>query len=153
MTLLSASERRTLLDSALAAQQCAYAVYSQFPVGAAILDAHGRLFAGANVENASYGLAICAERVAASLAVTAQPSAGQKPSAQITTDPFPWRAIAVASRGGVTPCGACRQFLIEFAPDMEVFLIDSTNHAVRQLSTLRELLPAAFESNTHLRKG
>lgn len=135
--------RKLLVEAALAAQQLAYAPYSRFQVGAAILHATGRVFSGANVENASYGLTLCAERVAAASAVTA---AGLSPN-------HCWRAIAVSSRGGVTPCGACRQFLMEFAPDMEVLLVDSSNLSVQYLTAMKQLLPAAFEFTPQLRQG
>lgn len=140
--------RKLLVDTALAAQGRAYAKYSGFQVGAAILHANGMVSSGANVENASYGLTLCAERVAASSAVTAAGLAaeGQLPDHH-------WRAIAVSSRGGVTPCGACRQFLMEFAPDMEVLLVDSNDRSVQYLSTLKQLLPAAFEFNPPLRQS
>lgn len=97
-----------------AAETCrarAYAPYSRFSVGAALLMNDGTVFGGCNVENASYGLAICAERVAMASAV----AAGKR-------EPL---AIAVAGNGDVfcSPCGACRQFLIEFNPEMEIFLM------------------------------
>lgn len=134
MTHPTDAEWQQLIESALAAQQRAYAPYSRFTVGAAILDANGRVFTGANVENASYGLTICAERVAASAAVTAE---GSNPGA--------WRGLVVASPGGVTPCGACRQFLMEFAPGMQVALVDSLTGKTQHVGALRLLLPAAFE--------
>src|SRR5688500_2323070 len=92
-----------LIQAALAARMHAYATYSVFAVGAAILAANGRTFTGCNVENASYGLSICAERSAVFAAV----AAGQRQ----------FELLAVASPGGATPCGACRQVLAEFAPN------------------------------------
>lgn len=145
---LQENERQQLIQAALSAQLRAYAQYSGFQVGAAIWHASGRVFCGANVENASYGLTLCAERVAASAAVTAE---GLAPTGQ--TPDHRWRAIAVASRSGVTPCGACRQFLMEFAPDMEVYLVDSLDQSVQHLPAMRQLLPAAFEFNDHLRRN
>lgn len=89
----------------------AYAPYSRFAVGAALLMRDGSVFGGCNVENASYGLAICAERAAMTSAI----AAGKR-------DPL---AIAVSGSGDIhcPPCGACRQFLIEFNPEMEIFLM------------------------------
>ena len=80
----------------------AYAPYSHFQVGAALLSECGTIVTGCNVENCSYGLTICAERNAATSAVT--------------QGLMRWKAIAIATVGGVAPCGACRQFLAEFAP-------------------------------------
>ena len=154
MTEADEAWREPLLAAALAAQQRAYAPYSKFQVGAAILHTDGRIFSGANVENASYGLTLCAERVAAGWAVTATAdvaSLHQRLTDDVTE--HKWRAIAVASRGGVTPCGACRQFLMEFAPNMEVLLVDSASGSVASIAALHQLLPAAFEFRTHLRQA
>jgi cytidine deaminase len=107
-----------------------YAPYSQFHVGAAVLVADGRVFTGANVENASLGLSICAERVALGAAV----SAGARSIV----------AIAVAGEGhsGVLPCGACRQALSEFSPSMSVVRCHPDgSYDTRKLS---ELVPAPF---------
>src|SRR3954451_16979065 len=95
-----------LVQSALEAQKRAYCVYSNFPVGAALKTASGRIYQGVNVENASFGLTICAERVPAGRAVAAGYCE------------FP--AIAVVSRTAVSPCGACRQFLAEFNPNLPI---------------------------------
>ena len=119
-----------LVESALEAQTRAYAPYSNFFVGAAILCEDGQVFTGCNVENASYGLAICAERSAVCAAI----AGGQKR----------WRAIAVASRGAVTPCGACRQVLHEFGGALEVILVDGESRQVRSRWTAELLLPGAF---------
>ena len=118
-----------LLAAAAAARRSAYAPYSTFTVGAALLGRDGRIHTGANVENASYGLSMCAERAAIFAAVTA--GARQ------------FDAIAVAGPDGVTtlPCGACRQVLFEFAPQLRV--IYATAGAPKQ-TTLAELLPHAF---------
>src|SRR6187399_2220993 len=109
--LMTPDEQTELIQSALDAQRRAYCVYSNFPVGAALRTASGRIYQGVNVENASFGLTICAERVAASAAV----AGGEKE----------FKAIAVVSRTGVSPCGACRQFLAEFAPKLEIVMVDS----------------------------
>ena len=126
------SQRNTLADAALAARQRAYAPYSKFQVGAALLTADGEVFAGCNVENASYGLTICAERVAVGSAV----AAGHQ---QVL-------AVAVATSGGHSPCGACRQVLSEFGPAMEVILIDADNPTKTRTTTLAALLPEQFSS-------
>jgi len=119
-----------LIAAALAARQRAYAPYSQFQVGAAVRTAAGELFSGCNVENASYGLTICAERVAVSTAV----AAGHRDFA----------ALAVATPGGHPPCGACRQFLAEFCDDLPVLLIDATGAQPVARVTLHALLPGRF---------
>lgn len=119
-----------LIAAARRACQNAYAPYSGFNVGAALQTRAGRVFTGCNVENASYGLTICAEQVAATKAV----SEGERD----------FEAIAVVSRGGVTPCGACRQVLAEFNLDLRVIVADLEGNS-RQFR-LSELLPAAFSS-------
>ena len=119
-----------LLAAAQAARRHAYAPYSKFRVGAAVLAVDGKIFTGCNVENASYGLTICAERVAVTNAV----SAGCRR----------FQAVAiVAPSARSTPCGACRQVLAEFG-EMLVVCADSSRLATAQLYRLSELLPAAF---------
>jgi cytidine deaminase len=125
------SDRDALIQSALDAQQHAYCPYSDFPVGAAIRTASGKTFQGCNVENGSFGLTICAERVAAGAAV----AAGEREFA----------AIAVVSRGGVSPCGACRQFLAEFNGKLPIVMVDSLDPSKVQETTLDTLLPCQFE--------
>jgi cytidine deaminase len=106
----------------------AYAPYSQFRVGAALLAADGRIFTGANVENPSYGLSMCAERVA----VGAAAAAGVRSFIAI--------AVAGDSPGGFVPCGACRQVLAEFSPDLLVIRCraDGSYETVR----MRDLMPS-----------
>ncbi len=118
-----------LLRAACSASSRAYAPYSGFKVGAALLDEKGRVHAGCNVENSSYGLTICAERAAICKAV----SAGAK---QI-------RAIAVYAQSPVLtyPCGACLQVIFEFGPQAEVILSNGTQ--IRQYS-MPKLLPCGF---------
>lgn len=128
---MDVNERDELIRLALEAQRRAYCPYSDFPVGAALRAASGRIYQGVNVENASYGLTICAERVAAGAAV----AAGERE----------FMAIAVASRGGVTPCGACRQFLAEFNPDLPIVMVDSLDTTAVSDTTLDVLLPGRFE--------
>ncbi len=119
-----------LLEAARAARERAYAPYSQFPVGAALRTRDGRVFTGANVENASYSLSICAERTALFSAVAAGARA--------------FDAIAIAGPGAaLPPCGACRQALAEFGADLRVVM--ESADGVREVSTLAELLPLRFD--------
>jgi len=119
-----------LVAAALQAREQAYCPYSGFPVGAALLCADGRVFTGANVENASFGLTVCAERVAVHKAITEGAQA--------------FRALAVAcGKGTCTPCGACRQVLLEFAPSLEIVMADATG-TVRLRRSLDALLPEGF---------
>ncbi len=121
-----------LRTAAEAARERAYAPFSGFRVGAALESEDGTIFAGCNVENASYGLTICAERSAVVSAV----SAGHRS----------FRRLALVSDATVpiAPCGACRQVLWEFAPDLTV---ESHAGAVAQSWTMRELLPAGFAAD------
>jgi cytidine deaminase len=118
-----------LVAAAAEARSRAYAPYSNFTVGAAVL-AGGRVFTGCNVENASYGLSICAERVAATSAV----AAGEQQ--------FDAVAIVGSAREPTPPCGACRQFLSEFGPDMTVAV--ETPDGEREVWRMSEVLPHAF---------
>lgn len=137
MPKLSNSQRDELVATAQAVRSNAYAPFSNFHVGAAVLSEEGRLFSGVNVENSSYGLTICAERIAAGAMVTA--------GAQRLV------AVAVATPGAAAPCGACRQFLFEFGPSCDVLLIDSdTGQIARELS-LSELLPDGFRLDNEAR--
>jgi len=128
------TDPQSLIQAALQAQERAYCPYSEFPVGAAIETASGKIYQGVNVENASFGLTLCAERVAASTAV----AAGDRDFA----------AIAVATPGGVSPCGACRQFLAEFNPVLPVVMVDSLRPGEIRQTTLDVLLPGRFEGPT-----
>jgi cytidine deaminase len=129
---MSSDVHAELVRAALDARQRAYAKYSKFAVGAALLTADGGCFTGCNVENASYGLTICAERSAVFAAV----AAGQRQ----------FRRLAIATSGGVTPCGACRQVLAEFALELPILLIDATRPGSIVEMNLRDLLPNAFGS-------
>lgn len=127
--MLSKDQRSELLKAAKKAQASAYAPYSNYPVGAALLSASGKVYLGANVENAAYPDSICAERVAIFKAVTE----GERE----------FQAIAVVTRDGGTPCGSCRQVLAEFALDAQVFIANEAGEVVRE-NTVLELLPGAF---------
>ena len=119
-----------LMAEARKVRRQAYADYSEFPVGAALLTPSGRVFLGCNVENASSGLTICAERSAVFSAV----AAGEQAFAAI--------AVAAPRGKGASPCGACRQVLHEFAPRMWVYWHDARGRI--QKSRLNGLLPRAF---------
>jgi cytidine deaminase len=125
-------ERSALLVAAQEAAAHAYCPYSKFPVGAAILTDTGEIFAGCNVENASYGLTICAERSTVFQAISR------------STGPLRIRAVLVYTPTGTptAPCGACRQVLNEFGPDAEVFSICDGPDTIT--TTLKRLLPQAF---------
>lgn len=128
---LTTKLRLKLLNRARAAMKSAYAPYSDFQVGAAVLLQDGRIFTGCNVENASYGLTICAERNAIFAAV----AASKKKPAIV--------AVTVVNRRGVpcSPCGACRQVIAEFGPDAVVCYLGANGMASRNM---RELLVDGF---------
>ena len=119
-----------LISLALEAREKAYAPYSHFLVGAALLCADGSVYTGCNIENASYPCGLCAERAAAAQAI----SAGKRA----------FSALAVAGSGEevCTPCGLCRQFLYEFAPELRVLCANRTG--VFEEHTLQDLLRAGF---------
>jgi len=118
-----------LLDLARAAQVNAYAPYSKYRVGAAIEAEDGREFAGANIENASYGLTICAERTAMAQAA----SQGVRRVRRIV--------VVTDSEPPAPPCGACRQVLWEFGPDA---IVESVGPQSRKSWRMRDLIPDAF---------
>jgi cytidine deaminase len=119
-----------LLAAATAIRQHAYAPYSGFRVGAALLAEDGRIYAGCNVENRSFGLAVCAERSAAAQAVAA--GAGRPLAAAVVADTSP----------PARPCGMCLETLSEFAPDLPILLANLAGE--REVVTLRSLLPQPF---------
>jgi cytidine deaminase len=129
---MSKLKKNGLVKMALKAREKACAPYSNFKVGAALQTSDGKIFTGANVESASYGLTCCAERVALFHA--------------LTTGKKKFYAIAVVARidGGAMPCGACRQLLSEYAPDALVWISDSDHPSVIKEFTVKELLPGAF---------
>jgi cytidine deaminase len=122
------AEIQALITAAAKARGAAYAPYSRFAVGAALLAASGQVYTGCNVENASYGLTVCAERNALFHAV----AQGERR----------FTAVAVVTQNGVTPCGACRQVLAEFNAQMTVIVADTMGN--RCIYNLAELLPDAF---------
>lgn len=128
---MTQSKYQDLIEKARQARVKAYAPYSNFPVGAALLGRSGTVYTGCNVENAAYPLTTCAERTAVTKAV----SEGERE----------FEAIAVVTATGATPCGACRQILREFARregDLTVIVADLEGQA--RTFTIDELLPAGF---------
>lgn len=125
-----------LLAAARETRELAYAPYSRFLVGAALLTEDGEVFTGCNVENLSFGLTLCAERVALFSAV----AAGKRKFtglALITDTPTP-----------VTPCGSCRQVLYEFSPDL--WIIAANLHGEQKMFRLQDLLPDAFSADLEI---
>ena len=121
-----------LIEAARRAQQQAYAPYSRYRVGAAVEGEDGSVFAGCNVENASYGLVMCAERVAIGAAV----AGGVRQFRRVV--------VVSDSEPPAPPCGACRQVIFEFAPDAEVLAVGPRSS---HRWTMRDLLPAAFSGS------
>lgn len=119
-----------LINQAQSAYRQAYVPYSHYPVGSAVLFSSGKVYSGCNVENASYGLTVCAERNAIFQAV----AQGERELKGI--------AIAVPTEGFPSPCGACRQVIREFAVDCPVILINGTGQT--RLTSLKTLLPESF---------
>lgn len=127
---LQQNEFAPLISAALQVRANAHAPYSEYRVGAAIWSrGRRRLWTGCNVENASYALTVCAERVAVATAI----AAGERE----------FEVLAVATSDGAFPCGACRQVLMEFAPDLTIVIVNAMHHS-HQTRSLRELLPDAF---------
>jgi len=127
--MLTDEQKNQLIQAAIEARQWAYAPYSHYPVGAALLTASGLTYDGANIENAAFPVTICAERVAVFKAV----SEGERD----------FVALAVVTANGGSPCGSCRQVLAEFGLDTTV-LIANTEGQVTQETTVGGLLPGAF---------
>lgn len=125
---------KELIERAIEAMRRAYAPYSDFKVGAALLTKSGKVFVGCNVENASFGLSVCAERVAIFTAV----AAGEKE--------FEKLVVVANTSSPVSPCGACRQVMSEFG-DFEVILANTNGDTMK--TRVSELLPYAFK----LREG
>jgi len=131
MQALSADTLSQLLTASLAARQQAHAPYSRYAVGAAILDEHGAVHAGCNIENAAYPQGWCAEATALGAMVMA---GGKRAKAVLVSGPGP---------DVITPCGGCRQKLREFGDD-NLLIIAADPSGVRQSWTLGQLLPASF---------
>lgn len=123
--------QKRLIEAAIEARKSAYVPYSKFSVGAALLTADEKVYKGANIENASYSLCMCAERVALFKAL----SEGEKN--------FQALAVVADTSEPITPCGACRQVLIEFChPEMKVILSNLNGNSFEM--TVQELLPVEF---------
>ena len=127
--MLTDETKTQLIEAASEARQWAYAPYSNYPVGAALLTASGRVYDGVNVENAAYPTTMCAERVAIFKAV----SEGERN----------FVALAVVTANGGSSCGSCRQVLAEFGLDTLVIIADAEGKIVSEM-TAKELLPGAF---------
>lgn len=126
--MITNEQRAALIKAAIEARKQAYAPYSNYQVGAALLLEDGTIMTGVNVENSSYGLTMCAERTAVGKAI----AAGYRKIL----------AIAVATDNAGSPCGACRQVLTEFAGDVPVYLVDKAGNG--RDTTLYTLLPDHF---------
>ena len=126
--MVTDEQRTALIQAAMRAREHAYAPYSNYQVGAALLMADGSIITGVNVENSSYGLSNCAERTAVFKAI----SEGHRKII----------AVAVATDNAGSPCGACRQVLTEFAGDVPLYLVDSAGNG--RDTTLYTLLPDHF---------
>jgi len=130
---MSSGEEGALIEAAQAAREQAYAPYSAYRVGSALQTRSGRIFTGCNVENASYGLTICSERVALGKAV----SEGERD----------FEVLAICALGAPAPCGACRQVLHEFSPGLVLLLIDPRKEQSVKVD-LSVLLPQAFQQSS-----
>lgn len=124
------AEYAALEQAAITARNLAYAPYSHFQVGAAVLTASGRIFPGGNIENAAYPMTVCAERVALFSAY----AAGEREIVAL--------AVATATDDVASPCGACRQVIFELAPHARVTLLNLDGR--RRITTAQELLPHGF---------
>ena len=127
--MVSDEMQEKLIAVALEARKWAYAPYSGYRVGAALLTTSGKIYDGVNVENAAYPETICAERVAIFKAI----SEGERE----------FDAIAVVTENGGAPCGACRQVMVEFSQDMQVFIVNGEGLTLSKTTAI-ELLPMAF---------
>ena len=127
--IMTQLEKQTLIETANAARQYAYVPYSKYRVGAAVRTKSGRVFTGANVENAAYPQTMCAERIAIFKAV----SEGERE----------FDMIAVVTDNGGSPCGGCRQVMSEFGLDTLVLIANGEGNLIYE-RTVKELLPEAF---------
>ncbi|WP_226677527.1 cytidine deaminase [Mesobacillus jeotgali] len=126
-------DKKTLVEKAIEARSTAYVPYSKFQVGAAIITSNDNVYLGCNIENASYGLTNCAERTAIFKAV----SEGDTEIKAI--------AVVADTEGPVSPCGACRQVIAEFATDDTKIYLANLNGDVKE-TTISEILPGYFTS-------
>ena len=131
--MITEKERQNLIQQAMDIRQHAYAPYSKYKVGAALLSTSGRVFTGVNIENAAYSVTICAERTAVFKAV----SEGDRS----------FSAVAIVTDDGGSPCGSCRQVLSEFGLDTRVLLLNGDGELLREQS-VSDLLPGAFTSDS-----
>lgn len=122
-------QKTSLIEAALEARKKAYVPYSRYPVGAALLTKAGKIYTGANIENAAFPVTICAERTAIFKAV----SEGEREL----------QAIAVVTKNGGTPCGSCRQVMAEFNPDLIIYIANEKGEIVQE-TTLKDILPGYF---------
>jgi cytidine deaminase len=129
-SMLDETRRQQLIDAARLAREAAYAPYSNFKVGAAVLTATGEIFSGGNIENASFGATICAERVAIFTAI----AGGCRD--------LTYLAVIADTPEPVAPCGLCRQVLAEFSPDCRIIMANLSGQW--RMVNLKELLPLAF---------
>ncbi len=127
---MNESSKKKLVSQAMQARERAYAPYSNYKVGAALLGKSGTVYTGCNVENAVYPMTICAERTAVVKAVS--------------EDEREFVAIAVVTENGGSPCGSCRQTLREFGADILVLIADVAG--ARRETTVGELLPGSFSA-------
>ena len=130
---LDQEQKVDLVRIANQVRKWAYAPYSKYLVGAAVLTDLGRVYDGVNIENAAYPVTVCAERVAIFKAV----SNGEKE----------FQAIAVVTKNGGMPCGSCRQVMAEFSPEMLVIIADE-NEIIKTEKKVNDLLPGAFRADS-----
>ena len=126
--------KETLIKKAYAVADCSYAPYSNFHVGACALYESGEIYIGCNIENSSYGLSLCAERNALSNAI----AMGERTDIVAI-------AIVAKERKNCLPCGACRQWMAEFASDKDIYIILDDDTPFFKTYSLDELLPKTFE--------
>lgn len=127
--MIDKNKQKELVDAAMKVRDKAHAPYSDFKVAAALLCADGQIVSGINVESSSYGLSVCAERNTIATAV----ALGKKD----------FIAMAVVSRNGVTPCGACRQVIFDICGNIEIILADEKG-IIQDQTDMKTLLPKAF---------
>lgn len=134
--MLTNDVKQELVRAAVEIREWAYAPYSNYAVGAALLTASGQVYSGVNIENAAYPTGICAERVAVFKAV----SEGERD----------FTAVAVVTSNGGSPCGSCRQVLAEFGLETCVLIANSQGHVIEE-TTVADLLPGAFQPHDLLK--